>query len=230
VSWRVGLIDSCGIWPRAADAAAFASVSLDVERRPPATDPTGHGSRIAGLLTADDGSIQLLLGQVFVRAEPASAAAVAAAIDWAVYRGATLIHLSLGIRADRPVLRAAVSRALDSKVIVVASTPARGAPVYPAAYQGVIRGTGDARCAPGVLSCLAPRLFGGCPRLADLPLAERVRGDAVDPVGRGGASAGAAWVSKAILQLADGTRADAAAEALTARAAFHGPERRASER
>src|SRR5690606_7981122 len=33
-------------------------------------------------------------------------------------------------------------------VILVAPVPARGGPVYPAAYAGMIRVTGDARCGP----------------------------------------------------------------------------------
>ena len=96
----------------------------------------------------------------------ASAAAVAAAVDWAVEHGASLVHLSLGLTADRAVLRAAVERAIRAGCVIVAASPARGPRVYPGAYPQVIRGTGDARCAPGELSCLQPGLFGACPRLA----------------------------------------------------------------
>jgi hypothetical protein len=224
VTWRVGLIDSCGAGLRGpdaatpvdassvADAAAFVACDGRVERRDTVADPTGHGSRVAGLLISGR-RVELLLGQVFTTQGPTSGAAVAAAIDWAAERRVGLIHLSLGLGSDRAVLRVAVERAIDAGCIIVAAMPARGAPVYPAAYAGVIRATGDARCAPHELSHLGPWFFGGCPRLA---VADRARG---------GASIGAAWVTHAILQEAT-LAAPAAVDALTARAKYLGPERR----
>jgi hypothetical protein len=169
---------------------AFVAVGTRVERREPLPDPTGHGSRLAGLLQRDR-TIDLLLGQAFTTAAPTTGAAVAAAVDWAVEEGANLVHLSLGLAADRPVLREAVARALAGGVVLVAAMPARStvASVYPAAYDGVIRGTGDARCAPGEISSLGAELFGACPRLPASCAGER-------SVGRkGGASVGAAWLS-----------------------------------
>jgi hypothetical protein len=223
VTWRVGLIDSYGglRGPGAAApvdassvaaAAAFIACDGGVECRETVADPTGHGSRVAELLISGR-RVELLLGQVFTAQGPTSGAAVAAAIDWAVERRAGLIHLSLGLAGDRAVLRVAVQRAIDAGCIIVAAMPARGAPVYPAAYAGVIRATGDARCAPHELSHLGPWLFGGCPRL-----------EAADGT-RGGASIGAAWVTHAILQEAT-LAAPAAVVALTARSKYLGPERR----
>jgi len=115
-----------------------------------------------------------------------------------------------------------VQRALDAGCIIVAATPARGASVYPAAYPGVIRATGDARCAPHELSALRPWLFGGCPRLeaASFTANRRAQSHA-----SGGASIGAAWVTHAILQEPP-LAAPATVEALTARAKYRGPERR----
>jgi hypothetical protein len=221
VTWRVALIDSCGGGLRGldtaaqadassvADAAAFVAGDGRVERRDTVADPSGHGSRIAALLMRGR-RVELLLGQVFLSLGPTSGAAVAAAIDWAVERRVGLIHLSLGLAADRAVLKAAVQRAIDAGCIIVAAMPARGAPVYPAAYPGVIRATGDARCAPHQHSALRPWFFGGCPRLEDTS---------------GGASIGAAWVTHAILQEAT-LAAPAVVDALTARATYFGPERR----
>ena len=58
--------------------------------------------------------------------------------------------------------------ALAAGLILIASTPARGAPVYPAAYPGVLRVTGDARCGPGELSALGvPADYGACVRDVD---------------------------------------------------------------
>ena len=86
--WRVALIDSCGVRPGALAAAAFVAEGGAVAQRPAVADPTGHGTRIAQLLEGAApraaGGFDLLLGQVFVDARPASAAAVAAAVDWAV--------------------------------------------------------------------------------------------------------------------------------------------------
>jgi hypothetical protein len=237
VIWRVGLIDSCGGLEgidaaaleqasSVADAAAFAACDGRVERRETVADPTGHGSRIAALLLRGR-SVELLLGQVFSTLGPTSGSAVAAAIDWAVERRAGLIHLSLGLAGDRAVLRAAVQRAIDAGCILVAAMPARGAPVYPAAYPGVIRATGDARCAPHELSALRPWFFGGCPRLEPASPAEngRATNGRTEGRARGGASTGAAWVTHAILQQPP-IEARAVVDALTARAKYLGPERR----
>ena len=217
MTWRVGLIDSCGglrgLGAAApVDAAAFVACDGRVECRETVADPTGHGSRVAELLISGR-RVELLLGQVFTAQGPTSGAAVAAAIDWAVERRVGLIHLSLGLAGDRTVLRVAVERAIDAGCIIVAAMPARGAPVYPAAYAGVIRATGDARCAPHELSHLGLWFFGGCPRFE---IADGTRG---------GASIGAAWITHAILQEAT-LAAPAAVAALTARSKYLGPERR----
>ena len=222
MGWRVGLIDSCGGWPGALGTAAFISVGNRVECREPVPDPTGHGSRIAGALLRDR-PVELLLGQVFTTVAPTTGAAVAAAVDWAVAGRANLLHLSLGLAADRPVLAAAIARAIGTGCIVVASSPARGAPVYPAAYPGVIRATGDARCAPGEVSCLGRGLFGGCPRLDDVPTGVAGGGDSV-----GGASTGAAWVTWSILGGGAPAAASDVIERLTATARHHGRERRST--
>jgi hypothetical protein len=233
MTWRVGLIDSCGGLEgidtaaalkdasSVAAAAAFFAHDGRVNCRQSVADPTGHGSRIAELLISGP-FVELLLGQVFTTLGPTSSAAVAAAIDWAVERRVGLIHLSLGLAGDRAVLRLAVQRAIDAGCILVAAMPARGAPVYPAAYPGVIRATGDARCAPHELSALGPWFFGGCPRLK---VASRMANGRADDRSAGGASIGAAWVTHAILQESP-LAAPAAALALTARAKYRGPERR----
>ena len=227
--WRVALIDGCGRWPGALCAAAFSSRGGGVEQHAPGRDPTGHGTRIANLLTeevagaeagappasAAHGAVregapcELLLAQVFSSEAPATAAAVAAAIDWAVVNGGELLHMSIGLAADRAVLAAAVRRALAAGCIIVASTPARGRPVFPASYADVIRATGDARCASGEISILDADLFGGCPRYA------RVAGSSI----------GAAWVSRHIVRGPKLARAPLVA-ALRAGAQYVGRERR----
>jgi len=225
VKWRVALIDSAGAWPGAIDAAAFVTEGGRVVSRAPVADASGHGSRIAALLAGGGSGCDLVLGQVFVHSGAASGAAVAAAIDWSVERRADLIHMSLGLAADRAVLGAAVRRAAESGCIVVASTPARGGPVYPAAYAQVIRGTGDARCAAGELSWLGAGLFGGCPRFEQGGGVEGVGGRG-GGVAVGGASAGAAWVTRKILSGPKYESVNALVAALSDGASYRGPERR----
>ena len=212
--WRVALIDSCGMAAHAVASARFIDSDSRVQRLDAIVDTTGHGSRIAELLTRKRDQVDLLLAQVFGAARVASAASVAAAIDWCVAEHATIVHLSLGLAADRPVLARAVARALQQGCLVVASTPARGTPVYPAAYTGVIRGTGDARCAPGEISELAAHTFGGCPHFD----ATRGRGQ--------GASIGAAAITHVLTGEATPPSQAHALALLAARARFRGPERR----
>jgi subtilisin family serine protease len=218
--WRVGLIDSGCEAQELAIVAAGAFVAragrLESPPPPPATDPTGHGTRIARILAAAGTPLEFVVAQVFDSGGPTSAAAVAAAIDWCVALGAPLLHLSLGLAADRAVLRTAIERALAAGCVVVAATPARGAVAYPAGYGGVIRGTGDARCAPGEIAALDPDTFGGCVRLA--ADGGRVPGS--------GASIGAAHVSRALLErAAPGGGRRAAIAALAVAASYHGRER-----
>lgn len=178
-----------------------------------AEDSQGHGTTIARIILHHAPQAQLLDAQAFgpgARAEPA---AVADALGWLVAQRARLINLSLGLAHDRDVLRTAVAEALAAGLILVASTPARGPAVYPAAYPGVVRVTGDARCAPGELSALGgePADYGACPRNLDgTP---------------GGASLAAAHVS-GLLALGLST-ADSDADAILGRAVrFRGRERR----
>ena len=100
-------------------------------------------------------------------------------------------------------------------MVLVAAAPARGGPVYPAGYPGVLRVCGDARCGPGEWSHLATAQadFGACPD---------------GPDGRpGGASLAAARFSALLAgALVTEQDADMAVSALIRRAAYHGPERR----
>jgi hypothetical protein len=214
MSWRVALVDSCGAWPGAVEAAAFASVKGRIERLAPVADPSGHGSRIAQLLAGGEGLCDLMPAQVFLDAGPASAAAVAAAVDWAVAQGAELIHMSLGLTADRAVLATAVAKAAAAGCVIVASLPARGKMVYPAGYPAVIRASGDARCAPGEVSSLGPWHFGGC------PAAE------AGSLSAAGASIGAAWVTRKIVSGPKPADGAAVVAALEAAARYRGRERK----
>jgi subtilisin family serine protease len=217
MKWRVALIDSCGVHAKATVGVAFVSDGHSVRRRECVHDDTGHGTRIAGILTGGAADVDLVLGQVFAGRSPTSAAAVAAAIDWSVEQEADLVHLSLGLTADRAVLRDAVSRAVETGLLLVAALPARGQPVFPSSYAGVIAATGDARCTPRELSHLGSQLFGGCPRLGVDDQSSRI----------GGASIGAAWVSRRLMELTNprGLAVAEAVEVLNRASNYRGRER-----
>jgi len=145
---------------------------------------------------------------------------VAAALDWVVSEGAQLVNMSFGLSHDRPVLREACERALAADVILVAASPARGAPGFPASYPGVIRATGDARCRADEISFLdSPQAdFGACVRSSDTVVA--------------GASVGCAHVTA---KIANGLTSGLVAgprdvcQWLARHARFRGPERRSQD-
>ncbi|MNP55255.1 hypothetical protein D3C76_1498830 [compost metagenome] len=124
--------------------------------------------------------------------------------------------MSLGLRNDRPVLREACVVAQTAGVLLCASSPAQGEPVYPASYPGVIRITGDARCAPGQWSWLnSPQADFG----AHVAAASGMAGSSVGCAALAGIIAG-------FLRKHPGAGREAELRWLREGAAFVGPERR----
>lgn len=117
-------------------------------------DHLGHGSMVTRTVREQAPEAQLLMAQVFGRQAATTAAQVTAAVYWLLAQGVQLINCSLGLQADRPALRDACRAAVDSGVILCASSPAMGQAVYPASYPGVVAVTGDARCQSGEWSWL----------------------------------------------------------------------------
>lgn len=154
-------------------AAAFEMSGLQVQRTVARHDRLGHGSRIINILLARAPSVQLLVAQVFGERLCTTADQVAAAVDWAVASGAQIINLSLGLREPRPVLDTACTRAVRSGAVLCAAVPAIGPVVYPGGFAGVLRVTGDARCARDEIAALgAPHAdFGAHVRPLDGSLA-----------------------------------------------------------
>ena len=135
---RVGLIDSGidpGLRSHVAAIAAFTGAPLSA-------DELGHGTTVARLVLSHAPDAGLLVAQAFCPRARATPERVAGALDWLRRERACLVNLSLGVARDPPVLRAAVEAALGAGIVLIASTPARGAPALPAAYPGVIRVTG----------------------------------------------------------------------------------------
>lgn len=219
--WRVAVLDS-GIEapppPMVASVRRFVDEGEQVLEQPPIADPIGHGTVVAGIITSASRPVELLIAQVLNQHARCTAAALAAAIDWALRQRAELLHFSLGLPHDRDVLRTAVAAATAAGVLVVAAAPARGVTTYPASYPGVIRATGDARCGAEQISFLdsAAADFGACP-VHPAPSGEASRG----------ASVGAAHLTRYIVtHVAAGLATQQVCETLTRGASFCGPERR----
>ncbi|MEN5036063.1 subtilisin-like serine protease QhpE [Pseudomonas sp. TWI929] len=215
---RIGVIDS-GCSPEQAsallDARRFWLEGGHLREGDMLPDQLGHGSAVLAGLQREAGPVPVLVAQVFSAQASTSALQVAAALLWLVEAGATLVNLSLGLQQDRPVLHQACAEALAAGVLLCASSPAQGGPVYPARYPGVIRITGDARCTPGQWSWLGTRQadFGGY----------------VGEGGRAGASLGCAALSgriAALLRDQPGMSRQQVHDWLRDHAAFTGPERR----
>ena len=205
---RVGLVDT-GVDRSLAGSIAAAKAF----GAPPREDDFSHGTAVARIVLHHAPHARLLCAKAFGADGRAEAAAVAEALRWLTLERALLVNLSLGLAHDREILRAAVAEALAAGLILIASTPARGAPVYPAAYPGVLRVTGDARCQPGEISALGgePADYGACARDLDGT--------------QGGASLAAAHVTGLLARGLTTSRADAAA--ILARAVrYRGRERR----
>jgi hypothetical protein len=194
----------------------------DVTEQPAVADPIDHGSAIARILISAAPAAALVNAQVFTQSNATAPASIAAGLNWLVAQRVAIVNMSFGVRQNRTVLKEACTGALAAGVILVASAPARGPAVFPAAYPGVLRITGDARCALQEFSHLASRQadFGACPRSDQQPAAGTPSG---------GASFAAAHVSAKLAGfLAEGGDPARAAAYLEKIAHYHGPERRST--
>jgi subtilisin family serine protease len=150
-------------------AACFVADGEGQVRHEPATGRTlPHGEAVAALVLAAEPAARLMDARIASPDQQPTARIVAAAIDWCVGEGARVINLSLGLLEDRAVLRDACEYAIARGVVLVAAAPARGTPVFPAAYPGMLSVSGDARCATGQWSLLnretaGGALYGCCP-------------------------------------------------------------------
>lgn len=216
---RIGLLDS-GIdaslkLPVIAGKAFELGPSDEVLSAEAGPDLSGHGTALAQIIAAGP-EVDLLNAQVFSDEGPTSAAVVAAGLDWLVSVGANLVCMSFGLPRDRDVLREACDCAREAGVIMLGASPARGAPVFPSSYEGVIRITGDARCGPGAFSALhsAQADFGACPEPGGASFAVAY---AVGELGR--------WWPETNTDIGNACVEDAIAH-LEAISSHHGPERK----
>jgi subtilisin family serine protease len=223
-AWCVAIIDSGvapSVRPLVRSTRRFITSGAQVIEAELAPDPTGHGTVVTQIIASAGVPLELHVAQVLDAEGRATPAAVAAALAWAITQRVQLIHLSLGLRHDRAVLATAIANAIAAGAVIVASTPARGVRTYPAAYPGVIRATGDARCGKEEISHLATPWadFGACP-MQSSPDGHAPRG----------ASVGAAHLTRFILaHLTPDTEPAAVSRSLALHARYRGAERRAAE-
>lgn len=214
---RVGIIDSGLSRDRDAPVAATRDFCAAEGGASEATDRLGHGTAVASALLEQCPGARLFVARVFDTARTGGLARVVEAIDWLIGQEVTLINASLGAPAPSAELREACRRATGAGIVIVASTAARGAVSYPAAYPECVAACGDARCAPGEVSWLGSEMaeFGAH------PFAPASNGR------QGGASFAAARVTGHFARLlSEGVPADALREALKARCLYRGRERR----
>lgn len=166
---RIGVVDSGHAPEQSAFVLAARRFWLEDDglcEGPLVPDALGHGSAVVSHLLEPAVPVRLCIAQVFGARGQTSALQVAAGIYWLIEQQVALINLSLGLRQDRPSLRRACAAANEAGILLCASSPARGEPVYPASYPQVLRVTGDARCSPGQWSWLdtAQADFGAAPQ------------------------------------------------------------------
>jgi subtilisin family serine protease len=155
---RIGVVDSgvdagAGL-PVTASRRFYLAEDGTLAAGPALATALDHGTEVGRLILAEMPDAALLSAQVFDASFRTAPALAAAGLDWLVGEGARIVNMSFGLGADRAVLRGACARALEAGTILVAAAPAQGAPCFPAAYEGVIAVTGDARCARGEVSDL----------------------------------------------------------------------------
>lgn len=162
---RIGLIDS-GV-----GEALFAHVVSsrrfdDLPGYDPAQpDDIGHGDSLARLVLQLCPEAELLVAQVFHDQGCSPISRVAEALDWLAAEGAQVVNMSLGLAVPAVRLNEACRAAAGRGMLLVASAPATGGIVFPAALPECLAVTGDARCAAEDLAWLGqPHAeLGACP-------------------------------------------------------------------
>ncbi len=168
---KIALID--GPLPEDFEALGVRELFCDPYNNVSKTPASRHACQMANAILRNEPDAQIDNYVVFPELLCTSISSICDALDRASRSDATLIHCSFGIARNEPRLARAVSAILSSGRAIVASAPARGGPVYPAAYRGVTAVQGDARCRPQDWSWLnLPHAdFGACPMGCDPQIA-----------------------------------------------------------
>jgi len=130
-----------------------------------------HAMAMAETIRSHRDRIAFINAAVFPGQLSTSLQAVCDALDWLASSPPDIVLCSIGIARPSTELFVKINAFLQAGSLVVASAPARGNKVYPAAIDGVISVQGDARCGPKDLSRLdlPNAAFGACPVAAGHP-------------------------------------------------------------
>lgn len=167
MSVRIGLIDS-GVSQALQSNVTLSRRFDDLPGDAPAQpDSIGHGDGLARLILQGCPEAELLNAQVFHDHGRSPVARIAEALDWLVKEGAQLVNMSFGFGGSTERLAEACRLAAEQGVILVASSPATGGIVLPAALPECLAVTGDARCSAEEISWLGQRHadLGACPMI-----------------------------------------------------------------
>jgi subtilisin family serine protease len=150
----IGLADS-GIAPelapRVISAQRFVTQGGVVNSTHAVPDPLGHGTALSRIIARYCPDAYFVLAQVFDDRGKTSVAVLETAINW-LSAPADIINLSLGLAVEKPSLALACRQAADWGTVLIASSPARGGPVYPAHNDAVWSVTGNIQCDYGFFS------------------------------------------------------------------------------
>lgn len=146
----IAIVDT-GIAPTQADLSGFVQTGYNfVNNSADATDDNGHGTHVAGIVSAASNNStgvasigfkgSLLPVKVLDSTGAGTYGDVASGIIYATDKGAKIVNLSLGGSSSSQTLHEAVKYALSRGVVVVAAAGnnSNDSSVYPAAYPGVI--------------------------------------------------------------------------------------------
>lgn len=110
-------------------------------------DPSGHGTAVAGIIGALDNEegitgvnpgVELYSARVLDAKLEAPVERIVEAIDWAIEQDVDIINMSFGIEKNVATLEAAVERAAEAGILLVAASGDGEEVAYPAAYDEVI--------------------------------------------------------------------------------------------
>ncbi|MEO9775631.1 hypothetical protein [Roseibium sp.] len=160
---RIGLVDGAlpPAWPDLAGQDWF----CEADGAPHSGD---HAVAMTRTIRARANAVDVLNAVVFPGRLSTSLEAICNALAWLAEDPPDIVLCAFGMARSSADLAIAIARLQREGAIIVASAPAQGGSVYPAALYGVVSVQGDARCAPGELSRLdlPHATFGACPQAA----------------------------------------------------------------
>lgn len=112
-------------------------------------DDLGHGTAIAGIITANDNDLGLIgvapnveLYSVKILDENGNGKveSLIKAVEWSIENNVQIINMSFGITKDDMNLKKVINKALDEEIVIISAAGNNygGNVDYPAAYEGVI--------------------------------------------------------------------------------------------